>query len=113
MTRKLTHENSIPAGIPGYLKQAGYVDVDHRIHATCAGVDESNKAEFAAMAQRIAKVFFKQGLSGILSLGGVDGMRTQEEADKLLAEADEELQGDAIFHIPLLRSWGRKHLETA
>jgi len=53
------------------------------------------------------KAFIPPTLRGIVSLGGVEGMATETEADELIALADKEL-GDRKIHYLLVRAWGKK-----
>lgn len=100
----------IPLALPHYIKEAGYTDCGEKIYPTGARHGGPQDAEILSLEQRMAKAFIKIGTSGIIASGGVDGMRTQEEADELIAKAEEELIGDSKLHALITQVWGRKPL---
>ncbi|RYP64367.1 hypothetical protein DL770_009210 [Monosporascus sp. CRB-9-2] len=100
----------IPLSMLSYLRGAGDTDCDERTHPYNSCLYKIHRPGFLASEQRMIKEFMRQGLKGILALGGVDGMRTQKEADVLMAEAERQLSGDTRVYGLIVRAWGRKPL---
>ncbi len=90
------------------MMQAGLVDCDARSY-NCGSVLFGPKAsDWLAREHDEFYVTFGQILKGILLKGGVDGMRTQQDLDELLAKLGEEMSGTRKCHMPVIRTWGRK-----
>ncbi|RYO84683.1 hypothetical protein DL766_005919 [Monosporascus sp. MC13-8B] len=100
----------IPLSMLSYLRDAGYTDCDEKTHPYNSCLYRPHRDGFLSSEQQMVTAFMRQGLQGILALGGVDSMRTQEEAGVLIAEAERELSGDTRVHGLVVRAWGRKPL---
>ncbi|RYP53857.1 hypothetical protein DL769_010444 [Monosporascus sp. CRB-8-3] len=100
----------IPLSMLSYLREAGYADCDEKAHPYNSCLYRPHRAGFLSSEQQMVKAFMRQGLQGILALGGVDSMRTQKEADVLMADAERELSGDTRIHSLVVRAWGRRPL---
>ncbi|KAI3340037.1 S-adenosyl-L-methionine-dependent methyltransferase [Ustulina deusta] len=101
-------EINVPLAIESYMMQAGLVDCDARSY-NCGSVLFGPKAsDWLAREHDEFYVTFGQILKGILLKGGVDGIRTQQDLDELLAKLGEDMSGTRKCHMPVIRTWGRK-----
>jgi hypothetical protein len=90
-----------------YLKEAGCVECDDKAYPGDAQLYTSNGKDWISRINSHAYTFTAQSIRGIVSLGGVEGMTTEEEADELIALLHKELPGRQISHL-FVRAWGRK-----
>jgi fructose-bisphosphate aldolase class 1 len=90
-----------------YIKEAGCVEADDKAYPGNSQLYTSKGKDWIARTNAHLKTFIPQTLQGIVSLGGVEGMTTQEEADELSALAEKELTGRKIHYL-FVRAWGRK-----
>ncbi|KAI1419870.1 hypothetical protein F5Y12DRAFT_720221 [Xylaria sp. FL1777] len=101
-------EPDIPLAIASYMMHAGLLDCGATSY-NCGSVLFGPKGSgWLARGHDEFYVTFGQILKGILLKGGVDGMRTQQDHDKLLARLGEDMRGTRKCHIPIIRTWGRK-----
>ncbi|KAI0466129.1 hypothetical protein F4859DRAFT_498329 [Xylaria cf. heliscus] len=104
------NDTNLPLAMASYMRQAGLVECDDRSY-NCGSVLFGPKG-----ADWLAKEHFefldslKRMLEGVLTKGGVDGMRTQQDLDQLVAKLEEDMTGTRRFHIPVIRAWGREPL---
>ncbi|KAI0473997.1 S-adenosyl-L-methionine-dependent methyltransferase [Xylariaceae sp. FL0804] len=109
-------EIDTPVAIPGWMRQAGCVDVADRTHfggaqqhgGAAAAAAQDNNNDWPARNQHHARATVRQLLPGILSRGGVAGMRTRAELDDIVAAFDRDFVGGRVVKVWLLRAWGRK-----
>lgn len=101
---------SVPFGIPGFLRKAGYVECGEKVHPSTSRLYEESQptSECLAIGQQIMKSFMRQWLTGFVGQGGAEGMRTIADLEELMAAAEAELSGDTRVNYIFVRAWGRK-----
>ncbi|KAJ8131606.1 hypothetical protein O1611_g2019 [Lasiodiplodia mahajangana] len=105
--KKVGRDLNIPIGMIQYLKEAGCVECDDRAYPGNSQLYTSNGKNWVERMNAHARTFTAQTIRGIVSLGGVEGMTTEEEADELITLLNKELAGRQISHL-FMRAWGRK-----
>ncbi|KAI1360783.1 S-adenosyl-L-methionine-dependent methyltransferase [Xylaria arbuscula] len=101
-------EANFPLGIASSMEQAGLVDCKARSYH-CASVLFGPKASnWLARQHEEFYATLSQIMKGILLKGGVDGLRTQHELDELLGKLQDDMTGTRKYHMPVIRTWGRK-----
>ncbi|KAI0531642.1 hypothetical protein GGR58DRAFT_492874 [Xylaria digitata] len=105
--KKVGRDLNLPLGMVAYIKEAGYVDCGDKAYPGNSQLYTRGREDWITRTNVHVKAFAEQSLRGITSLGGVEGMTTQEEVDELLASFDKEF-GDRIVHYLFVRAWGRK-----
>jgi hypothetical protein len=90
-----------------YIREAGCVECDDKAYAGNSQLYTGKKKDWIARSNDQIQAFTLSTLQGIVSLGGVEGMTTQQEADELIAEAEKEF-GDHKIHYLFMRAWGKK-----
>ncbi|KAI1309560.1 hypothetical protein F5Y03DRAFT_348001 [Xylaria venustula] len=105
--KKVGRDLNLPLGMVHYLKGAGCVECDDKAYPGNSQLFTRNREDWIARTNFQAKSLADQSLRGIISLGGVEGMTTQEEADEMLAAFDNDF-GDRKVHYLFVRAWGRK-----
>jgi hypothetical protein len=99
--------NSLPVGIRSYIEKAGYVECDDKAYTGASQLFTHNGKDWIERSNRLFKMFIAQTLRGIVSLGGVEGMSTDEEAEEFIRLFHDEL-GSHKIHYLLVRAWGRR-----
>ncbi|KAF2088509.1 hypothetical protein K490DRAFT_22003, partial [Saccharata proteae CBS 121410] len=87
--------------LPTYFRNAGLVDVDKKDFLTL------DHPEFD---QEYNKIFLRvedQGLHGMVARGGVEGMRTEEDAERALADLKRDMDNGVQCGIVYSWFWGR------
>ncbi|KAI0513027.1 S-adenosyl-L-methionine-dependent methyltransferase [Xylaria bambusicola] len=103
-------EADFPLGIASSMEQAELVNCETRSYH-CASVLFGPKAsDWLAREHEEFYATLGQILKGIFLKGGVDGMRTQQDLDGLLAKLQEDMSGTRKYHMPVIRNWGQKLL---
>ncbi|KAI1171317.1 hypothetical protein F4777DRAFT_566022 [Nemania sp. FL0916] len=98
----------LPVSMQHYMKQAGYVECDDKVYIGNAQLyDTKNGKDWQSRMTSQCVTFITQAIPGLISLGGVKGLTTEEEANQLIAELREELPGRNVNHT-FVRAWGRK-----
>ncbi|KAI0419672.1 hypothetical protein F5X98DRAFT_372682 [Xylaria grammica] len=105
--RKVGRDLNLPIGMVAYIKEAGCVECDDKAYPGNSQLYTRGREEWIARTNLHVKALAEQSLRGITSLGGVEGMTTQEEVDELLASFEEEFK-DRKVHYLFVRAWGRK-----
>ena len=101
-------ESSFPLGIVSSMERAGLVDCKAKSYH-CASVLFGPKAsDWLARQHEEFYATLGQIMKGVLLKGGVDGLRTRQDLDELLAKLQEDMDGTRRYHMPVIRSWGRK-----
>ncbi|KAI1079024.1 S-adenosyl-L-methionine-dependent methyltransferase [Whalleya microplaca] len=100
----------IPLNICNYFKEAGYTNCDEQIYFGNSLLYGPRASDHVARTHRAIKGYSKQHLLGIVANGGVDDLRTQEDATALISKMEQEISGDRRFHFPLVRAWGHRPL---
>lgn len=90
-----------------YLKEAGCIECDDKAYPGNSQLYTHRKEDWVARNNIHVKALADQSLRGIISLGGVEGMRTQKEMDELLEDFNRDC-GDRKVHYLFVRAWGRK-----
>lgn len=123
-------KTSIPLGIPHFLREAGYTEVESRTHPAAAlaypdadaDADPSEIRQRVALGRRMLKRFVGQGVAGMVERGGTEGLRTEADAAALLADLEADLAAadddegagrglrglGARLNQIVVRAWGRK-----
>lgn len=83
------------------------MECDDRAYPGNAQLYTANGKDWISRMNSHANTFTAQTIRGIVSLGGVEGMTTEEEADELIALLDKEIPGRQISHL-FVRAWGKK-----
>ncbi|KAI8632711.1 hypothetical protein F5Y19DRAFT_418601 [Xylariaceae sp. FL1651] len=104
--KKVGRDLNLPLGMLHYIKEAGCVECDDRAYPGNAQLFTQYGKDWIARTNGHLKSFIPQTLRGIVELGGVEGMATQEEADELVAMADKEF-GNRKIHYLFVRAWGK------
>ncbi|KAI0870199.1 hypothetical protein GGS24DRAFT_476116 [Hypoxylon argillaceum] len=105
--KKVGRDLNVPIGMIHYLREAGCVECDDRAYPGNAQLYTANGKDWISRMNSHANTFTAQTIRGIVSLGGVEGMTTEEEADELIALLDKEIPGRQISHL-FVRAWGKK-----
>ncbi|KAI0808703.1 hypothetical protein GGR55DRAFT_679924 [Xylaria sp. FL0064] len=105
--KKVGRDLNLPIGMIHYLREAGCVECDDKAYTGNSQLYTRNKDDWIARTNFHVKALADQSLRGIISLGGVEGMTTQEEADELLAAFEKDF-GNRKIHYLFVRAWGRK-----
>ncbi|KAI1129266.1 hypothetical protein F5Y10DRAFT_238578 [Nemania abortiva] len=105
--KKVGRDLNIPIGMIRYLKDAGCVECDDKAYPGNSQLYTDNGKDWVERMNAHASTFTVQSIRGIVSLGGVEGMTTEEEANELIALLRKELPGRQISHL-FVRAWGRK-----
>ncbi|KAI1272153.1 hypothetical protein F5Y07DRAFT_392211 [Xylaria sp. FL0933] len=105
--KKVGRDLNLPIGMIHYLREAGCVECDDKAYTGNSQLYTHNKDDWIARTNFHVKALAHQSLRGIISLGGVEGMTTQEEADELLAAFEKDF-GNRKIHYLFVRAWGRK-----
>lgn len=96
------HSSSHPAKLPSHVRNAGLADCGDKVHEN---FDVINTEE----GHRIPVFGLGQALKGIVAKGGMPGLTTAAEADRLQqGMADELRSGESMFGMQLKQVWGRK-----
>lgn len=90
-----------------YIQQAGFVDCDDKVHPGAAQLYTHNGKDWVSRMNEHTRMFTAQSIRGIISLGGVEGMTTEQEGDELIAQLLEEIPGRKFSHL-FVRAWGTK-----
>ncbi|KAJ2992242.1 hypothetical protein NUW58_g2232 [Xylaria curta] len=101
------HITCLPIGMIAYLQEAGFVDCDDRAYPASAQLYTQKRKDWNKRMNSQLRTLVAQTLTGIINLGGVDGMTTKEEADELMTLCNEEFV-DRKVHMVFTRAWGRK-----
>ncbi|TGJ79736.1 hypothetical protein E0Z10_g9028 [Xylaria hypoxylon] len=105
--KKVGRDLNLPIGMVHYIKEAGCVECDDKAYPSNSQLYTRERDSWISRSNVHVKALAEQSLRGITSLGGVEGMTTQEEVDELLASFDKEF-GDRKIHYLFIRAWGRK-----
>ncbi|KAI1749330.1 hypothetical protein F4782DRAFT_549865 [Xylaria castorea] len=98
---------SLPIGMQYYLKQAGCVECGDKAYPSSAQLFTDKKKDWTARMNLQIRTLTAQTLTGVVKLGGVEGMTTEEEAAELIALCQKEFV-DRKVHMVFTRAWGRK-----
>jgi len=92
------------------MKQAGLVECDERCYSSEAPFyGHKGGAEWRARQQYLAFTGMRQALKGMYLMGGIEGVKTEEERDALINELKDIFSdGTTKFHMPTIRAWGRR-----
>ncbi|KAI1182472.1 S-adenosyl-L-methionine-dependent methyltransferase [Nemania serpens] len=105
--KKVGRDLGIPIAMKYYMQQAGFVDCDDKAYPGASQLYTHDPKEWISRMNEHSKMFVAQTIRGIVSLGGVEGMTTEQEADELIALLHEELPGRKLSHL-FVRAWGKK-----
>ncbi|KAI0431740.1 hypothetical protein F5Y09DRAFT_303708 [Xylaria sp. FL1042] len=105
--KKVGRDLNLPIGMVHYLREAGCVECDDKAYPGNSQLYTDKKEDWVARTNFHVKALADQSLRGIISLGGVEGMTTQEEADEMLAAFEKDF-GDRKIHYLFVRAWGKK-----
>ncbi|KAI3318859.1 hypothetical protein HD806DRAFT_511177 [Xylariaceae sp. AK1471] len=105
--KKVGRDLNLPIGMLHYIKEAGCVECDDKAYPGNALLYTDKGKDWNTRTKNHFKTFIPQTLRGIVSLGGVEGMATEKEADELIAEADKDFV-DRKIHYLFVRAWGKK-----
>ncbi|KAI8953452.1 hypothetical protein F4801DRAFT_537680 [Xylaria longipes] len=105
--KKVGRDMNLPIGMQYYLKQAGCVDCDDKAYPSSAQLYTDKKKDWTARMNLQIRTLAAQTLTGIVHLGGVEGMATDEEAAELIALCQKDFV-DYKVHMVFNRAWGRK-----
>jgi hypothetical protein len=86
--------------MPGYIKQAGFVDVQNYPFDWLLGggsLTEHLGPQYAEESAKIVMALMKAVIPLALRLGGVEGCRTDEDVQKLLQQAQEQLATRGVY----------------
>ncbi|KAI0108925.1 S-adenosyl-L-methionine-dependent methyltransferase [Nemania sp. FL0031] len=101
-------ETNTPWVITSCIRQAGLKDCDERIYNSASVLFGPKGSDWPARQHHELFTGMSQVVKGMLSQGGVDGLRTQEDMDEAIAKLKEDMDGTRKWHIPVVRAWGRK-----
>ncbi|TRX93966.1 hypothetical protein FHL15_005044 [Xylaria flabelliformis] len=90
-----------------YLTQAGCVDCDDKAYPSSKQLFTDKKKDWTPRMNLQVRTLTAQALTGIVKLGGVEGMATEKEAAELIALCQDEFV-DRKVHMVVTRAWGRK-----
>lgn len=90
-----------------YIKEAGYVECDDKAYPGMSQLYTDKGKDWIKRTNDLVILLFLHTLGGIVSLGGIEGMSTQEEADEMVERAKKEF-GNRKLHYLFVRAWGRK-----
>ncbi|KAI1741934.1 hypothetical protein F4680DRAFT_464239 [Xylaria scruposa] len=105
--KKVGRDMNIPISMQYYLRQAGCVECDDKAYPSSKQLFTDKKKEWTPRMNLQIRALTAQALTGIVKLGGVEGMATEEEATELIALCQEEFV-DRKVHMVVTRAWGRK-----
>lgn len=90
-----------------YMKEAGYTDTDDRPYVASAQLYTEKRHNWLQRANAQAMNLSAQTIRGIVSLGGIEGAATPDEAAELIAQINEDL-GERKIHHTMIRAWGKR-----
>ncbi|KAH8168139.1 hypothetical protein CIB48_g27 [Xylaria polymorpha] len=93
--RKVGRDLNLPIAMASYMREAGCIDCDDKAYTGNSQLYTHRGKDWIARTNGHFKTFIPQTLRGIVSLGGVEGMSTPEEAEELIAMAEGEF-GDRL-----------------
>ncbi|KAI1810827.1 hypothetical protein GGS20DRAFT_579569 [Poronia punctata] len=105
--KKVERDLNLPLGMRHYMEKAGFVECDDKAYPGNAQLYGKYGTTWIDRTNRLFKSFIAQTLRGIVSLGGVEGMSREEEAEELIRQCNDEF-GNRKVHYLLVRAWGRK-----
>ncbi|KAI0403845.1 hypothetical protein F4802DRAFT_569597 [Xylaria palmicola] len=107
--KKVGRDLSLPIGMIRYIKEAGCEECDDKAYSASARLYKNNedKADWTTRMNFQIRSLVTQTLTGIVHLGGVEGMSTKEEAGELIAQCNKEFV-DSKVHMLFTRAWGKK-----
>lgn len=104
---KLGGDLNIPIAMAHYMKEAGYTDTDDRPYVASAQLYTEKRHNWLQRANAQAMNLSAQTIRGIVSLGGIEGAATPDEAAELIAQINEDL-GERKIHHTMIRAWGKR-----
>ncbi|KAI0195669.1 S-adenosyl-L-methionine-dependent methyltransferase [Xylaria flabelliformis] len=105
--KKVGRDTNIPISMQYYLMQAGCVECHDKAYPSSKQLFTDKKKDWTPRMNLQIRTLTAQALTGIVKLGGVEGMATEEEAAELIALCQEEFV-DRKVHMVVTRAWGRK-----
>ncbi|KAI1112122.1 hypothetical protein F5Y14DRAFT_423221 [Nemania sp. NC0429] len=108
--KKVGRDLGVPIAMRHYIQQAGFVDCDDKVYPGAAQLYTHNAKDWVSRMNAHTKTFTAQSIRGIISLGGVEGMTTEQEGNELIAMLQEEIPGRKFSHL-FVRAWGKKPTE--
>jgi len=90
-----------------YMEKAGYVECDDKAYPGASQLYTHHGKDWIKRTNSLFKTFIAQTLRGIVSLGGVEGMSTDEEAEEFIRVFHDELNSHKIHYL-MVRAWGRR-----
>ncbi|KAI0547521.1 hypothetical protein F4679DRAFT_586395 [Xylaria curta] len=105
--KKVGRDMNIPISMQYYLRQAGCVECDDKAYPSSKQLFTDKKKDWTPRMNLQIRTLTAQALTGVVKLGGVQGMATEEEAAELIALCQEEFV-DRKVHMVVTRAWGRK-----
>ncbi|KAI1114488.1 S-adenosyl-L-methionine-dependent methyltransferase [Nemania sp. NC0429] len=103
-------EMGIPSIITSCIKEAGLRDCDERNYTCTSGMFSPQSSDWLARVHDQFIVVLSHTLISIFAKGGVDGLRSQQELDVLIAKLEEDMSGTRRPHALVVRAWGQKSL---
>ncbi|KAJ8126974.1 hypothetical protein O1611_g6662 [Lasiodiplodia mahajangana] len=101
-------DQNTPWVITNYITQAGLEDCDERHYNTASWLFGPEGSGWLARQHHEIFTGLGQVMRGMLSRGGVDGLRTQQDFDELMTRLKEDMNDTRKWHGPIVRAWGRK-----
>jgi SAM-dependent methyltransferase len=95
-------EPKMPLFLLQYTRDTGYVDCEERVYHTMAtaAIDQQKMV-------RVMMVGVSQSMNGMVEKGGLEGMRTTEEAKRMIAAVSKAFE-TSLPNFGGVRVWGRK-----
>ncbi|KAH8667037.1 S-adenosyl-L-methionine-dependent methyltransferase [Xylariales sp. PMI_506] len=98
---KVGRDPRMPLLLLQHIQDAGYTDCEEKQYSSLT------KPEIQPHMPRIMSAIATQSLNGLVEKGGMEGMRTKEDADKLAEEIFQELS-EREANCGSIWVWGRK-----
>lgn len=94
---------SVPTRLFRDLERAGLASCDHKIFATLSGSDEVRKAANVGLL-----AVMRQALVGVVARGGVQGMQTLEDVERLDAAVRADVSAGTMLGMNMWWTWGQR-----
>ncbi|KAI0487500.1 hypothetical protein F4859DRAFT_510070 [Xylaria cf. heliscus] len=105
--KKVGRDMNLPIGMQYYIKEAGCVECDEKAYASSAQLYTDKKKDWNQRMNLQFRTLIAQTCTGIVNIGGVEGMATEEDAAELIAQSQNDFV-DYKIHQLFMRAWGRK-----